>query len=106
GAPTGGMDQAASLRCRDGHALLLDNRDGSTRHIPVDLEAHGLALLVVDTRAPHQLADGQYAARRAQCEAAAAALALPSLREVEDLDDALRRLAAAPDALGGEALET
>lgn len=106
GAPTGGMDQAASLRCRDGHALLLDNRDGSTRHIPVELEAHGLALLVVDTRAPHQLADGQYAARRAQCEAAAEALALPSLREVEDLDDALHRLGEAADRLGGEDVDT
>jgi galactokinase len=92
GAPTGGMDQAASLRCTAGHALLLDNRDGSTRHIPLDLATHGLALLVVDTRAPHQLADGQYAARRAQCHAAADALGIPTLREVEDLDDALDRL--------------
>ncbi|EYR63144.1 hypothetical protein N866_02580 [Actinotalea ferrariae CF5-4] len=93
GAPTGGMDQAASLRCTQGHALLLDNRDGSTRHIPLDLAEHGLALLVVDTRAPHQLADGQYAARRAQCHAAAEALGLETLREVEDLDAALERLA-------------
>ena len=31
GAPTGGMDQAASLRCIEGHALLLDCRDGSDR---------------------------------------------------------------------------
>lgn len=92
GAPTGGMDQSASLRCTAGHALLLDNRDGSTRHIPFDLAAHGLALLVVDTRAPHQLADGQYAARRAQCHAAAEALGLPTLREVDDLDAALDRL--------------
>ncbi|MDT0166863.1 galactokinase [Actinotalea sp. AC32] len=92
GAPTGGMDQAASLRCREGHALLLDNRDGSTRHIPFDLSAHGLALLVVDTRAEHQLADGQYGARRRQCEIAAEALGIPSLREVDDLDAALGRL--------------
>lgn len=95
GAPTGGMDQSASLRCTAGHALLLDNRDGSTRHIPFDLAAHGLALLVVDTRAPHQLADGQYAARRAQCHAAAEALGLRSLREVDDLDAALDRLGGA-----------
>jgi galactokinase len=92
GAPTGGMDQSASLRCTAGHALLLDNRDGSTHHIPFDLAAHGLALLVVDTRAPHQLADGQYAARRAQCHTAADALGLPTLREVDDLDAALDRL--------------
>ena len=89
GAPTGGMDQSAALRCTAGHALLLDVRDGSTRHIPFDLAAHGLALLVVDTRAEHQLVDGQYAARRALCERAAAALGVGTLREVTDLATAL-----------------
>ena len=59
GALTGGMDQTAALRATTGHALLLDTRDGSVRHLPFDLAAHGLALLVVDTRAEHQLADGQ-----------------------------------------------
>ncbi|HQY34242.1 MAG TPA: galactokinase [Actinotalea sp.] len=98
GAATGGMDQSASLRCRAGHALLLDTRDGSTRHIPLDLATHGLALLVIDTRAEHQLADGQYASRRAVCEAAADTLGVTTLREVTDLDAALARLGAAPDA--------
>lgn len=98
GAATGGMDQAASLRCRAGHALLLDCRDGSTRHIPLDLEQHGLALLVIDTRAEHQLADGQYASRRAACERAAAHLGVATLREVIDLDAALTSLASLPDA--------
>ncbi|WP_372594999.1 galactokinase [Actinotalea sp.] len=98
GAPTGGMDQSASLRCQEGHALLLDTRDGSTHHIPLDLGSHGLALLVMDTRAEHQLVDGQYAARRTMCEAAAHELGVTTLREVTDLDDALARLAAMPDA--------
>ncbi|NTW41637.1 MAG: galactokinase, partial [Cellulomonadaceae bacterium] len=98
GAATGGMDQSAALRCRPGQALLLDCRDGSTRHIPLDLAAHGLALLVIDTRAEHQLADGQYASRRAMCEAAARELGVETLREVTDLDDALARLAHVPDA--------
>ena len=84
GAPTGGMDQAASLRSQDGHALLLDCLDGSVRHVPFDLAAHDLALLVVDTRAEHALVDGQYAARRASCEAAAARLGVGTLREVSD----------------------
>lgn len=94
GAPTGGMDQATSLRARDGHALLLDCLDGSVRHVPFDLAADGLALLVVDTRAAHALVDGQYAARRAACEAAAARLGLGTLREIapEALDDALASL--------------
>ncbi|WP_456788159.1 galactokinase [Cellulomonas sp. P5_C5] len=84
GAPTGGMDQAASLRSQDGHALLLDCLDGSVRHVPFDLATHDLALLVVDTRAEHALVDGQYAARRASCEAAAARLGVATLREVSD----------------------
>jgi galactokinase len=93
-APTGGMDQIASLRCIAGHALLLDCRDGSVEQEPLDLDASGLALLVIDTRAPHQLVDGQYAERRAACEAAARTLGLTSLREIEpaDLDAALDRL--------------
>jgi len=100
GASTGGMDQAASLRARAGHALLLDCRDGAVEHEPFDLAAAGLELLVVDTRAPHALVDGQYAQRRATCEAAAARLGVATLREIEperldaalaDLDDDVSR---------------
>jgi len=94
GVPTGGMDQSSSLRAEAGHALLLDCLDLSVRHVPFDLATEGLALLVVDTRAEHQLADGQYAARRATCEAAAAQLGVATLRELDPcaLDDALDRL--------------
>jgi galactokinase len=101
GAPTGGMDQAASLRCSAGHALLLDCRPGltpleSAERVPFDLAAAGLTLLVVDTRAEHALVDGQYAQRRAMCEQAAEILGLGSLREIapDDLDVALDKLAA------------
>lgn len=82
GAPTGGMDQAASLRCGEGHVILLDCKDQSVTHLPFDLAASGLELLVVDTRAPHALVDGQYAARRAACEEAAAALGVSLLVEL------------------------
>ncbi len=94
GANTGGMDQSASLRCREGHALLLDCRNGSVEHLPFDLPAAGLELLVIDTRAPHAHADGQYAQRRATCEAAAASLGVETLREIDlaDLDVTLPRL--------------
>ena len=37
-------------------------------------------------KAPHRHVDGEYAARRKSCEAAAAALGVPSLRSIEDLD--------------------
>ncbi|MGL5866793.1 MAG: galactokinase, partial [Dermatophilaceae bacterium] len=94
GAPTGGMDQAASLRCHEGHALLLDCRSGAVEHVPIDLAAYGLVLLVTDTRAAHALGDGQYGSRRAACERAAARLGVASLREVaaETLDAALGQL--------------
>ncbi|HEU4330924.1 MAG TPA: galactokinase [Lapillicoccus sp.] len=94
GAPTGGMDQAASMRATRDHALLLDCRSGAVEQVPVDLGQHRLTLLVVDTRAEHALVDGQYAARRSACEEAAALLGVGTLREVDPsgLDDALARL--------------
>jgi galactokinase len=94
GVPTGIMDQSASLLCTDGHALFLDTRSGETRQVPLDLAEAGLALLVVDTRAPHRLADGEYAPRRRECERGAAALGVSHLRDVPtgDLDSALDRL--------------
>jgi len=82
GAPTGGMDQSAALRCQLGHALLLDCRDGTIAQIPFDLSAVGLVLLVMDTRAEHANVDGQYAQRRASCEEAARRLGVASLSEV------------------------
>ncbi|TCJ21312.1 galactokinase [Nocardioides jejuensis] len=82
GAPTGGMDQTVALFATPGEALLLDFADGS--RTPVTWAPPGLALLVIDTCAPHDLADGQYAARRAGCESAAAALGAASLRQVDE----------------------
>jgi len=100
GAPTGGMDQSASLRCREGHALELDCRDGSVTHVPFDLAAEDLALLVIDTKAKHSLDDGQYGARRAACERAAQILGVELLADIaiEDLPQALERLSSADDA--------
>ncbi|WP_241565928.1 galactokinase [Prescottella agglutinans] len=102
-APTGGMDQAASLRASEGHALLLDSASGAASDVPFDSD--GLSLLVIDTRAPHRLVDGQYAKRRASVERAARRLDVASLRELADRgrdgmdavrslkDDVLRRRA-------------
>ncbi|WP_374224638.1 galactokinase [Micromonospora sp. C51] len=94
GAPTGIMDQSAVIRCRTGHALFLDCRTEQVEHIPFDLDGAGLAILVIDSRAPHRHADGEYAARRASCEKAAALLDVPALRDVPpaNLDDTLARL--------------
>lgn len=88
GAPTGGLDQAAVLQCPDGGALLLDFGSGAQRPVVADFGAAGLTLLVVDTRVSHAHADGGYGDRRAESEAATAALGLPSLRAatLDDLD--------------------
>jgi galactokinase len=87
GAQTGGMDQAASLLGTAGHALLLDTHDESTRQVPFDPAEVGLTLLIIDTKVRHSHADGQYGARRASVEKAAAALGRASLRDatVDDL---------------------
>ncbi|TDU88688.1 galactokinase [Kribbella voronezhensis] len=94
GAPVGLMDQMASMCCTAGHALYFDIRAMSTDQIPFDPAADGLALLVVDVKAPHRHVDGEYAARRKSCEQAAAELGVPALRSVafDELDDALTRL--------------
>jgi galactokinase len=93
-APTGGMDQSASLRCHEVNALLLDCRDGSVQQVPFDPSAHDLSLLVMNTRAKHSLVDGQYEQRRASCEEAARQLGVGSLREVpiDGLGQTLDRL--------------
>ncbi|HET8595585.1 MAG TPA: galactokinase [Intrasporangium sp.] len=93
-APTGGMDQSTAMLCREHEALLLDCRSWETRLVPFDLAAQGYALLVTDTRASHELTDGQYGNRRDECRAATAELGITSLRELDvaDLDTVLDKL--------------
>jgi galactokinase len=90
GAPTGIMDQSASLRAAPGHAVFLDCRDQAVRLVPFDAEAAGLVVLVIDTRVSHSHAGGGYAARRESCELGAEVLGVRALRDVglEDLEEA------------------
>lgn len=94
GAPTGVMDQLASLHSRAGTLMFLDTRSMVIQHVPFDLAAHGLALLVIDSRAPHALVEGEYAERHESCARSAQALCVTALRDIgdTDLDDALTRL--------------
>ncbi|MGW6024439.1 galactokinase [Streptomyces sp. NPDC055099] len=94
GVPCGVMDQMASACATEGHALHLDCRDLTTRQVPFDLAAHGLRLLVVDTRVKHELGDGAYAERRAGCEEGARILGVTHLRDVPyaELPAALAKL--------------
>ncbi len=94
GAPTGGMDQLASVFGERDRALLCDLRSLSVEPVPFDLDAAGLSLLVIDTKALHQLTDGLYGERRDACEKAARLLDVPALRDLtlEDLGEAMSRL--------------
>jgi galactokinase len=97
GVPCGIMDQMAALACRAAHALLLDCRSLEADQVPFAPADAGLALLVVDTRVSHALADGAYAERRAACQRAAAILGVRALRDATPAD-----LDAARDRLGEE----
>lgn len=88
GAPTGLLDQMASLYGAEDTALLLDFRAPAVEAVPLRLGED--VLLAIDSRTPHRHAAGEYRARRESCEAAAAQLGVPSLRDVDD--DAWRRL--------------
>ena len=92
GVPSGIMDQSASLLCRKGDALLLDCRTLKTSQVPFDLAGSGFELLIVDTRAAHELGGSEYGDRRRACERAAELLGVPALRDVIDVDAALARL--------------
>lgn len=93
GMPCGIMDQFASANGIEGSALILDCRSLEVQPASLPEEA---VFLLINSMAPHVLADGEYRARRADCEAAAATLQVESLRDVVDLDRALSRLAGGP----------
>lgn len=90
GAPTGIMDQSASLLGQEDCAVFLDCRSLESEVVDLGFAAAGLELLIIDTGVTHAHATGGYAARRASCEAGAQALGVAVLRElsVADLDRA------------------
>ncbi|AEG91580.1 galactokinase [Ramlibacter tataouinensis] len=82
GVNVGILDQMASSLASTERALFLDTRSLERR--PVPLPAGG-QVLVLDSGAPRSLAASGYNQRRAECEQAARALGLASLRDVPDL---------------------
>jgi galactokinase len=79
GVPCGVMDQCASALCTADHLLLLDCR--SLASVQVPFNRPDVTVLVANSNVRHSLDDGGYAARRADCERAAAILGVASLRE-------------------------
>ena len=81
GTPCGIMDQFISAMGKQGKALLIDCRDYSTRDVPLDSD--NLAVLIINSNVQHELAGGEYAERRTQCEKAAAVLGVDKLRNAD-----------------------
>ncbi|MGY1550643.1 galactokinase [Microbacterium sp. A588] len=94
GAPTGIMDQMASMLGEPDAALFLDCRTLDANLVPLSMTEAGLAILVMDTRVSHAHSTGGYGERRAACERGAAAFGVPALRDVSiaDLDRAAELL--------------
>ena len=96
GAPTGVMDQYASLLGEPDAAVFLDCRSLRARSVPLRLAPAGMTLVLTDTGERHAHASGGYAARRASCEKGAALLGVPALRDLTVAD--LPKAEAALDA--------
>ncbi|WP_315071827.1 galactokinase [uncultured Microbacterium sp.] len=86
GAPTGIMDQMASMLGRPDTAIFLDCRTLETRLVPLGVAEAGLAILVIDTRVKHAHSTGGYRERRASCELGASIMGVPALRDIS-IDD-------------------
>ncbi|WP_439645411.1 galactokinase [Demequina maris] len=86
GAPTGNMDQTASLMGEAGHGVLIDVRAETADPVALHFADEGLELLVIDTRVHHEHATGGYGARRRSCEDGAAAMGVGSLRDLTEDD--------------------
>ncbi len=86
GAPTGIMDQSASLLGEADSAVFLDCRSLESQVVELGFEASGLVLAIIDTNVSHSHATGGYADRRASCEKGARLLEVPSLRHVAVAD--------------------
>ena len=88
GVPCGIMDQFISALGRQDHALFLDCRDLTYRHVPL---RNDVKIVVCDTGVKRALARSEYEVRLKQCRQAVAqiattGLAVKSLRDVELAD--------------------
>jgi len=98
GVNCGIMDQFAVAMGKKDHALLLDCSTIEHQEIPIILGEH--TLLIIDSKAPRQLAASAYNQRRKECDAALAELrelrgiahlTQATLNEVETLSDPILR---------------
>ncbi|HEX5017305.1 MAG TPA: galactokinase [Actinomycetes bacterium] len=84
GAAVGYMDPAAVMFGSAGHALLIDTRTHDVEALALPTVSAGIAFVLFDTGRRHATSGAEYAARVAECARAAAAMSVPSLRDVDD----------------------
>jgi galactokinase len=84
GAHVGIMDQFVACRGKAGNALLLDCRSLKYEYVPLPTE---LCLVICNSMIKHELAAGEYNARRAECEQGVRLLSekLPGIRSLRDV---------------------
>ncbi|MEY4990046.1 MAG: Cmm like protein [Actinomycetota bacterium] len=80
GAPTGMMDQTASMLAERDSAVFLDCQSLQAKAVPLHLEERDLVVAVIDTRVAHRHSDGGYRVRRESCERGASIMGVSSLR--------------------------
>ena len=84
GCKCGIMDQLVSARAEAGSALLIDCRSLQVQPVAIPDD---VAILIVHSGISRGLVDGEYNARRAQCEAAAAYYGVAALRDLATLPE-------------------
>ena len=86
GMPCGIMDQFISALGEKDHAMLLDCRDLSRRQVP--MKDADMRIFIANTNVKHELVQGEYQARRNQCERAVATLKkkFPAVKALRDAD--------------------
>jgi galactokinase len=94
GAPTGTMDQLASVLGQKDHAILIDFHSHTTQQVRLAVNHHDVSLVIVDSGQRHDHATGGYGQRRRVCESITKDLGLTSLRDItyEGLDSVVSQL--------------
>ena len=88
GVKCGLLDQISSIYGKAGHATFIDCRSFEVKNIPLPDD---LRFVIANSGVKHALVNGEYNERRESCEAAAHALGVHNLREVDSAT--LERLA-------------
>ncbi|APZ33254.1 galactokinase [Microbacterium aurum] len=86
GAPTGIMDQMASMLGQPDAGTFLDCRSLLAEVVDLGFARAGLELVVIDTKVTHAHSTGGYGERRAACERGAEIMGVTALRDVSVAD--------------------